>query len=125
MKKLTCPLPAIPYQISREAAKHKGDILLLCNSEEDALLRSKQISFFHPCTYFPGFDNLPYDRISPSVEVMAERAQIMSELSLPHEQRIIITSSRNLLQRVPPKEEFSESIIRISANDSMESITTA
>jgi len=114
MKKIILPLPAIPYQISLEYQKYDGDLLLVCSNEEDAYLRARQIGFFSNCTYFPAFDNLPYDRISPSSEIMAERAQILSELSIKHERKIIVTSARNLLQKVPPKEEFIHSAIKIS-----------
>ncbi len=48
---------------------------------------------------------------------MAERAQILAQLSTPHEQRIIIISARNLSQKVPLPQEFSDSVITVSKGD--------
>jgi transcription-repair coupling factor (superfamily II helicase) len=117
MKKLTLPLPAIGHFLSRLYNKHEGDILLICSSEEDAVLYAKQAHFFDaklPIFYFPAWDSLPFDRISPSPSVMADRARILSQLaSDKREKKLVIMSSNNLLQKLPPKEEFVSSTVTI------------
>ncbi len=59
---------------------------------------------------FPAWDCLPYDRVSPNQELVAERAATLSRLadgaggSAP---RIVVTTVAAILQRVPPGEAFS------------------
>ncbi len=72
------------------------------------------LRFFHPgvdALAFPAWDTLPYDRVSPNVEIMADRASVLARLaSAPPEEgagRIVITTVSAILQRVPPRAAFA------------------
>src|ERR1041384_65510 len=44
------------------------------------------LRFFHPgieAVAFPAWDTLPYDRVSPNIEIMAERASVLAALATP------------------------------------------
>ena len=42
------------------------------------------LRFFHPgieTLAFPAWDTLPYDRVSPNIEIMADRASVLAKLA--------------------------------------------
>ncbi len=62
---------------------------------------------------FPAWDTVPYDRVSPNVNVVATRVGTLSALAQnpnPKKPRIIITSSGAILQRLPLKKIFLNSM---------------
>ena len=62
-----------------------------------------------PILEFPAWDCLPYDRVSPRIDIMAERMATLADLYQSSNQpRIIITTAAALLQRVPPKKIFKD-----------------
>lgn len=76
--------------------------------------------------YFPAWDSLPFDRISPSPSVMADRARILSQLAQNNrEQKILIMSGANILQKLPPKKELAASTITISQEQKISPETIA
>ncbi len=151
MKKLSIPLPAIGHFLANAYHKHNGDILLVCSSEEEGTLYAKQTKFFadimgmdnkmdprlrgdddngntickNVC-YFPAWDSLPFDRISPSPSVMADRATLLSQLAQNNrDKKIVIMSSGNLLQKLPPKTELIDSTIAIKCEQKISPETIA
>ncbi|MBE6445657.1 MAG: transcription-repair coupling factor [Alphaproteobacteria bacterium] len=61
---------------------------------------------------FPAWDTVPYDRVSPNINIVAERISTLSELALnpnPKHPRIVISSVGAILQKLPPKKIFLNS----------------
>lgn len=146
MTKLSLPLSAISHYLGTKAKSHNEDILLICHSEEVASLYYKQAQFFAPdlpIYFFPSWDSLPYDRISPSGEVLSSRSRILSTLGISvipakagsHETkdmslrgndngcnishtvkqaRVVIMSAGNLLQKLPSSNIFLDNTVHIS-----------
>lgn len=117
MNKISIPLCAAAHYICNKIKSHNGDILFALHNEETALLYYQQIKFFSPkipIYYFPSWDSLPYDRVSPSADVLASRARILSILSKGGQNKIVITSSTNLVQKLPRKDIFLDSTIQIT-----------
>ncbi|MFV0626632.1 MAG: transcription-repair coupling factor [Alphaproteobacteria bacterium] len=62
---------------------------------------------------FPAWDTVPYDRVSPNADIMGQRIETLSELavnSTPKKPRIIVTTVSAVLQKLPPKKIFINSI---------------
>lgn len=62
---------------------------------------------------FPAWDTVPYDRVSPNANIVAERVSTLAELaSAPHakQPRIIIASIGAAIQKLPPKKIFLNSM---------------
>lgn len=60
---------------------------------------------------FPAWDTVPYDRVSPNVNVVAQRLAVLSELAArpnPDKKhpRVIIASVSAVLQKLPPQKIF-------------------
>ena len=73
------------------------------------------LRFFSPereVLVFPAWDCLPYDRMSPHPDIVAERLETLSRLAAPKAPgapaRIILASVGAALQRVPPKSLYTE-----------------
>ena len=72
------------------------------------------LRFFAPereVLVFPAWDCLPYDRLSPHPDIVAERLQTLSKLATPKPAgapaRIVLASAGAVLQRVPPRSLYS------------------
>jgi len=73
------------------------------------------LRFFSPereVLVFPAWDCLPYDRMSPHPDIVAERLETLSRLAAPKAPgspaRIILASVGAALQRVPPRSLYAE-----------------
>ena len=61
----------------------------------------------------PAWDTVPYDRVSPNIEIMAERVQTLCALAknpTPKKPRIIVASIGAAMQKLPLKKIFLNSI---------------
>ena len=103
---------AVALRLARALAGQTGDALFLAVDERRAeeiaralrpLLRSHAIMLFQP------WDCLPYDRVSPSREVMGGRLAVLQALATTGESpRLVVTSPEAILQKVaPPQESFA------------------
>ncbi len=71
---------------------------------------------------FPAWDTVPYDRVSPNVNVVATRVGTLSTLAqnpTPKKPRIILTSSGAILQRLPLKKIFLNSMREVKVGASL------
>ncbi|WP_019643779.1 transcription-repair coupling factor [Novispirillum itersonii] len=69
---------------------------------------------------FPAWDCVPYDRASPSVEIVGRRVDTLTRLAGPRPKgeegrRIILTTVAAITQRVPRREVFNGAVFRIIA----------
>ena len=61
---------------------------------------------------FPAWDTVPYDRVSPNVNIVAQRIETLAELAVnpaPKKPRIVLTSAGALMQKLPPAKIFLNS----------------
>jgi transcription-repair coupling factor (superfamily II helicase) len=76
------------------------------------------LRFFAPerqVLVFPAWDCLPYDRMSPHPDIVAERLETLVRLATPKKAgapaRIILASVGAALQRVPPRSLYAEAAV--------------
>ncbi len=91
--------------LSQRANAFKGVTVVVTDSTSQALFLKNNLSFFTnlDVNYFPSLQTLPYDRISPQVDIISQRAQSLYKLALQKTQ-IFITPISALLQQVAPPE---------------------
>jgi len=63
--------------------------------------------------YFPDWEVLPYDELSPHEAIVGQRLKTLSELLLG-QRRIVVAPIRALLRHIIPPEDLAESLIRLS-----------
>lgn len=103
----------------------RKNILLTFSDEESAIKAYKHLKFLvdkndnNNVLYFPSLDTLPYDRISPNSEIIAARANVLTNLSLGKSPKIIVTNGQNLIVKVPLPSVFKNSAVTITKGDKL------
>jgi transcription-repair coupling factor (superfamily II helicase) len=89
------------------------------------------LRFFHPgveTLAFPAWDTLPYDRVSPNIEIMADRASVLAKLaSAPAGEAprvvvptVVVTTVSAILQRMPPRTAFANTTLSFKRGGSLD-----
>jgi transcription-repair coupling factor (superfamily II helicase) len=86
----------------------RGTHVHVCVDDQRLALLVDQIAFFAPDLHilrFPAWDCLPYDRVSPSADILARRVATLANI-LQHagQPRLVLTTVNAVLQRVVPRE---------------------
>lgn len=82
------------------------------------------LSFFAPdvdILKFPAWDCLPYDRVSPSADIVGLRVKTLTDIlsRASDRPRVIITTINAVLQKLPPKSQFQNSDMVLEAGKSV------
>ncbi len=91
------------------ASGRKGLVHAVSDGQETTVLE-EALAFHAPgveVITLPGWDCLPYDRVSPSADVVARRIHAFGRLAAPRDPKqplIVLTSANALAQRNPPPE---------------------
>jgi transcription-repair coupling factor (superfamily II helicase) len=107
-------LPALIYDVVNK--ENNGDIIVICKNEEEAYNSYNLAKFFNPkinAFYFPAWDTIPYDRVSPSRHIMTQRVKTLSLLGKTHGKNIIFCTSISLLQKIPPKKALENKCFEV------------
>lgn len=89
-----------------------NDVLFVVSNGRTLAQTAEFVRFIAPkleVLTLPAWDSVPYDRVSPSAEILSERIVTLSTLALcpnPKKNRLIITSVGALTQRLPPAKIF-------------------
>lgn len=108
-------LLALQTALEARAADGRGVALYVARDDKAAATAAKLAAFNRPAMEIislPGWDNLPYDRISPSPSTAAARCAALARLAQrgPSEApTLVITTASSLVQRVPPIETMRAS----------------
>jgi transcription-repair coupling factor (superfamily II helicase) len=101
--------------IAAEAAKRTNCLVLFVAADDArATIALEAARFFAPelhLLYFPAWDCLPYDRVSPRSDIESRRLATLATLASRGERAggaLVITTVNALVQRVPPRETIAE-----------------
>jgi transcription-repair coupling factor (superfamily II helicase) len=96
--------------LARRRAETDTPVLHVCRDDARTARMFEAIGFFArdvEVLRFPAWDCLPYDRVSPNPEIVAERVSTLTRLLEPGTRpRIVVTTVNALVQKVPPREVF-------------------
>ncbi len=96
--------------LARRRAETRGPILHVCRDDARMARLVDALAFFAPhaeVLRFPAWDCLPYDRVSPNPEIVAERVATLTRLAeRDGAPRILLTTVNALVQKVPPRAAF-------------------
>ena len=71
---------------------------------------------------FPNWDTVPYDRVSPNVNILSKRIETLSKLALdpnPKHKRLILTTIGAVIQKLPPKKIFLNARKTVKVGDKL------
>ena len=88
------------------------DVLHVARDDGRMARMAEAFAFFAPeveVLEFPAWDCVPYDRVSPNVDVVAKRIDALARLGAGPAQgpRVVLTTVAALLQRVPPRQTLA------------------
>ena len=99
-----------------DLARARGELVVHIARDEPRLARLKEaLRFFAPelpVIELPGWDCLPYDRVSPNSDVIARRMAALAELAARNETSgpaILIATVNAALQRMPSRSTMAQS----------------
>ncbi len=88
------------------AAQTQG-VIHVCVDDQHLAQLEEQVRFHAPelsIVRFPAWDCLPYDRVSPSTEIVAQRLSALAQFTAqPNAKRLVLTTVNAITQRVVPK----------------------
>ncbi|ARJ65529.1 transcription-repair coupling factor [Magnetospirillum sp. ME-1] len=111
------------------APQATGGILHVARDEGRMARVAEALSFFAPdlCVLeFPAWDCVPYDRVSPNVDVVARRIDTLARLADGVKGSfVVLTTVPALAQRVPPREALAQATLdaRKGSRLSMDKLT--
>lgn len=115
-------LQHVPFAAQAEVAcslarGHQRTVFLVALNERELVELEALCSFLAPeipRLIFPAWDTLPYDRVSPSSFIIAQRIATLSELAnAPNATRIVLTTLPAVTQYVPPHRQIRDAQFRI------------
>jgi len=91
-----------------EVAKSKAPLIHVARDDKRMAAMREALHFFAPAmpvVVFPGWDCLPYDRVSPNADISAQRMATLAGLvhGMPA-QFVLLTTLSAATQRVPPRD---------------------
>ena len=101
--------------LARRGQEHPGPLLHVARDDARMARIAEALAFFAPdaeVLRFPAWDCLPYDRVSPNPELVAERIATLARIlergpgASGQGKTIVLTTVNALVQRVPPRHVF-------------------
>jgi transcription-repair coupling factor (superfamily II helicase) len=115
--------------LARRSAEHDGPLLHVARDDQRMARMAETLGFFAPdadVLRFPAWDCLPYDRVSPNPEIVAERVATLARLidradsGTPARKLIVLTTVNALVQKVPPRHVFHGGSRVLAPNDRLD-----
>jgi transcription-repair coupling factor (superfamily II helicase) len=110
--------------LARRRAETGAPVLHVCRDDARMARMAEALAFFAPeaeVLRFPAWDCLPYDRVSPNPEIVAERVTTLTRLLEPAAApRIVITTVNALVQKLPPREVFAGATMSLAPRSQVE-----
>ena len=110
-------------QLMAEWARKAGCATLIVQDDQAMARAGDILKFFAPDVEylgFPAWDCLPYDRVSPNVDVLNHRMRALTRLLQSPQSdtpRLILTTVSAYLQRVPPRAALRDRRLRVRKGD--------
>ena len=94
-------------QLIGGVVQHPQGAIVIVAGEHKAELLGRLLDAMVPdrvCRFLPAWDCLPYDRSSPSAEIMGLRMKALRDVAAANGRAVLITTPEAALQRLPPVE---------------------
>ncbi len=108
-----------PFYIFDYFKKNNTSILYIGKDEREISSIQKKLNWLLPDTdvlLFKAWDQIPYDKVSPSKEVQIERLKTLKILSDSNSNKIILTTINSIIQKTIPNYLINENSFNLSKN---------
>ncbi|VAX16381.1 Transcription-repair coupling factor [hydrothermal vent metagenome] len=111
--------------ISTLSMRTKRPVVVVCDKAAKAEEIAETLRFFLPdgslpLLYYPPWEILPYEEMSPHPDVSGQRLSTLTELSHCSERFILVTTVEALSMRTLPQKTLRNSVTRIDVGDSID-----
>ena len=109
-----------------ELVKKRGEILHVARDDARLARLAEAVAMFAPdveVLSFPAWDCVPYDRVSPHVEIVGRRIDTLSRLAMADRKerpRLVIATVSAVLQRVPRADMFRQCCFMVAVGQSLD-----
>ncbi len=121
-----CP-PGYDSLVASDLTRAEGLALFVARDHGRMNAIAEELAFYAPeldVIRFPAWDCLPYDRVSPTTGLIAQRMSGLTRLQAlngkPAKPVLILTTSAALSQKVPPRDAMSGSLLSLKPGQSIE-----
>ncbi len=124
----------MPLALAGIAEKVQGAILFVARDGPRARTVEEALAFFAPelqVLNLPAWDCLPYDRVSPSAQVVAKRLSVLAKVGAYRESRskkpmVLLTTINALVQKLPTADVLAAQALSLAPGQSrpMETVLT-
>ena len=105
--------------LAEEQVRHPSRKLIIMPDGARAERLAEQLEFFAPTQlvqYFPAWDCLPYDRVSPAPDIASRRLSVLERISRDEDEPLIlVTTSNAYSQKVVPRSFVRDHTVRLLA----------
>ncbi|MEM6410874.1 MAG: transcription-repair coupling factor [Pseudomonadota bacterium] len=110
--------------LCRAAETARSTALYVARDDRTAAAARKLAEFYAPAletVFLPGWDTLPYDRVSPTAGLAARRCAGLARLAQGTDGALlVITTASSLVQRAPPVETLKRSSFFVAEGDDVD-----
>ena len=113
-------------QAGKFALSAGRDVVFIASDGVELARLADLAEYFYPdlkVLRFPAWDTVPYDRVSPNVNIVSQRIDTLAELAL-HPQnrqpRLVVTSVGAVMQKLPPQKIFLNSSREVSVGKKLD-----
>ena len=106
--------------------ENKRGLLHICSNPQELNAISDSLSFFAPwleVIHLPAWDCLPYDRVSPSAQVIAMRIDALTRIAscgADGKKVLVLTTANSVLQRLVPQQVLKTQQFKLSPGNSVD-----
>ncbi len=108
------PVALLAAQLSSLRRERAGALIVVMASEHEAEALARLLAEMTPdatTRFFPAWDCLPYDRASPSADIMGRRMRVLRDLGKASDGMVVVTTPEAALQRVPAAEAVDVGLV--------------
>ena len=106
-------VPFLAIQLIGGVVQNPHGAIVIVAGEDKAEALARMLEAMLPdrvCRFLPAWDCLPFDRASPSAEIMGLRMRAVRDVAAAQGGAILVTTPEAALQRLPPLEAASRTV---------------
>jgi len=113
----------LPFMLAKIVGEVKNPVMFVARDGQSLDEIEQSLHFIKadlPVLQFPGWDCLPYDRVSPSQNVMAKRIAALSQMATLRQNpkpALILTTVNACMQKLPPSTHFDGMMLNLRPGD--------
>ena len=101
----------------------KSHVLYIASDEKKAMRIYETLTRIFPnvpVLFYPAWDTVPYDRTSPSCDIVGGQLDTLIQLQRLKKNTIVVASVSAVSQLLVPKDTFSKSVLKLSVGDKID-----